>query len=91
MSRVGLLWGRVGESSLVFSVVRGRRRHRLGNVRLVTSRGFIDSRMVRTVNSYLAGGCTRKCPNGHCCNNYRIMSRDRRVTVSELGRVFKTR
>lgn len=84
-------WVEVIGSRRVFSLVRERRRHRLGNVRLVTSRGFIDSRIVGTVNSCLAGGCTRNLPNGHCCNKYRIISVMRGLTVRHIGGIFNTR
>ncbi len=75
----------------VFRCVCSRHYHRRHKVRLVTSRGFISSDILQTVNSYLAGGCTRNCPRGHCCNNYRIISGIRRYTVSHIYGLFKTR
>ncbi len=83
--------GVVGRSLRVFGLVERRRSERASKVRLVTSRGCIDRRILATLNSVYAGGCTRNCPKTECCNKYRIISRVRRLTVSHLYRLCRTR
>lgn len=77
-------------SGRICTVVRRRLGQREGGLRVVTSRGVMDCTIVRTRNDILAGGCTRKCPKGHCCNNYRCISGLRRLTVSHTERLFNT-
>lgn len=78
-------------SPTVNGTVASRLGERHEGLRLVTDRGVISPTIVTTVNDLLAGGCTRNCPKGECCNNYRYISMIRRVTHRHTYRLFNTR